>query len=186
YGLAVANGTIAIEIALKAIGIQPGDEVIVPAYTWEGTVGPILLLNAVPVFVDVDPDTYCLDARLIEQALTPETRAILSVHLALRFADLDEILRIARAHKLAVMEDCAHAHGGKWRNRGVGASVPAAAECAVTIAVARTTHLADEAHGRMRARPLSAQSLDAETAAQYGFFPLLAAAGREPSDSAPV
>ena len=65
YGLAVANGTIAIEIALRAIGIQPGDEVIVPAYTWEGTVGPVLLLSAVPVFVDVDPRTYCLDARLI-------------------------------------------------------------------------------------------------------------------------
>lgn len=57
YGLAVANGTIAIEIALKAIGLQPGEEVIVPAYTWEGTVGPILLLNALPVFVDIDPDT---------------------------------------------------------------------------------------------------------------------------------
>lgn len=122
YGLAVANGTIALEIALKAIGIQPGDEVIVPAYTWEGTVGPILLLNAVPVFVDVDPDTYCLDARLIEKALTPKTRAILPVHLALRFADLDEIRRIACAHKLAVIEDCAHAHGGKWRNKGAGAS----------------------------------------------------------------
>src|SRR5207245_3902456 len=60
YGIALANGTVAIEVALKAIGIQPGDEVIVPAYTWEGTVGPVLLLNAVPVFVDVDPETYCL------------------------------------------------------------------------------------------------------------------------------
>src|SRR5262249_26471322 len=80
YGIAVANGTVAIEVALKAIGVKPDDEVIVPAYTWEGTVGPILLLNAVPVFVDVDPDTYCLDARLIEQAVTPKTRAILPVH----------------------------------------------------------------------------------------------------------
>jgi dTDP-4-amino-4,6-dideoxygalactose transaminase len=82
YGLAVANGTVAIEVALKAAGIKPGDEVIVPAYTWEGTVGPVLLLNAVPVFVDVDPDTYCLDSRLIEAALTEKTRAILPVHLA--------------------------------------------------------------------------------------------------------
>jgi dTDP-4-amino-4,6-dideoxygalactose transaminase len=121
YGLAVANGTIAIEIALRAIGIQPGDEVIVPAYTWEGTVGPILLLNAVPVFVDVDPETYCLDAHLIEAALTPRTRAILPVHLAMRFADMDEIMRLARAHNLAVIEDCAHAHGGRWRNKGAGA-----------------------------------------------------------------
>ena len=118
YGLAVSNGTIAIEIALKAADIKPGDEVIVPAYTWEGTVGPILLLNAVPVFVDIDPDTYCLDAKLIEAALTPKTRAILPVHLAMRFADLDEIGRIAKAHNLVVIEDCAHAHGGKWRKQG--------------------------------------------------------------------
>src|SRR5260370_18775349 len=96
YGLAVENGTVAIEIALKAAGIRPGDEVIVPAYTWEGTVGPVLLLNAVPVFVDVDPDTYCLDARLIGKALTPKTRALLPVHLAMRFADMAEIMRIAR------------------------------------------------------------------------------------------
>ncbi len=122
YGLAVANGTVAIEIALKAAGIRPGDEVIVPAYTWEGTVGPVLLLNAVPVFVDVDPETYCIDIRQIEKALSPKTRAILPVHLAMRFADLDEICRIAREHGLAVIEDCAHAHGGKWRGKGAGAT----------------------------------------------------------------
>ncbi len=122
YGLAVANGTVAIEVALKAAGIRPGDEVIVPAYTWEGTVGPILLLNAVPVFVDIDASTYCLDATLIEKALTPKTRAILPVHLAMRFADMDEICRIARARKLAVIEDCAHAHGGRWRDKGAGAT----------------------------------------------------------------
>src|SRR5213593_2549235 len=121
YGLAVANGTVAIEIALKAAGIRPGDEVIVPAYTWEGTVAPILLLNAVPVFVDIDPDSYCLDARIIEKALTPKTRAILPVHLAMNFADLDEILRIARQRNITVIEDCAHAHGGRWRGKGAGA-----------------------------------------------------------------
>ena len=122
YGIALANGTVAIEVALKAIGIKPGDEVIVPAYTWEGTVGPVLLLNAVPVFVDVDPHTYCLDARRIEKAITPKTRAILPVHLAMNFADLDEILRVARARNIAVIEDCAHAHGGQWRGKGAGAS----------------------------------------------------------------
>src|SRR5215467_4766256 len=122
YGQCVSTGTIAIQAALKAIGIKPGDEVIVPAYTWEGTVGPVLLLNAVPVFVDVDPDTYCLDARLIEQAITPKTRAILPVHLAMNFADLDEIMRIARSRNIAVIEDCAHAHGGQWRGTGAGAS----------------------------------------------------------------
>src|SRR5215469_3218282 len=122
YGIALASGTVAIEVALRAIGVKPGDEVIVPAYTWEGTVGPLLLLNAVPVFVDVDPDTYCLDARLIERAITPKTRAILPVHLAMNFADLDEILRIARSRNIAVIEDCAHAHGGQWRGKGAGAS----------------------------------------------------------------
>jgi len=122
YGLAVANGTIAIQIALKAAGVEPGDEVVVPAYTWEGTVGPILLLNAIPVFSDIDPDTYCLDAKLIEKVITPKTRAILPVHLAMCFADMDKICRIAKAHKLVVIEDCAHAHGGKWRNKGAGAT----------------------------------------------------------------
>jgi dTDP-4-amino-4,6-dideoxygalactose transaminase len=122
YGLAVANGTIAIEIALKAAGIAPGDEVIVPAYTWEGTVGPILLLNAVPVFVDIDPGTYCINPQQIETAITPRTRALLPVHLGMCFADLDAIGRIARKHRLAVIEDCAHAHGGRWRGRGAGAS----------------------------------------------------------------
>lgn len=121
FGLAVANGTIAIEVALKAAGIAPGDEVIVPAYTWEGTVGPILLLNAVPVFVDIDPGTYCMDAGQIEAAITPRTRALLPVHLGMCFADMDAIRRIARKHKLLVIEDCAHAHGGRWRRKGAGA-----------------------------------------------------------------
>jgi len=120
YAQCVNTGTVAIQAALKAIGIQPGDEVIAPAYTWEGTVGPVLLLNGVPVFVDVDPDTYCLDAKLIEKAITPKTKAILPVHLGMRFADMDEILRIAAKHKLKVIEDCAHAHGGMWKGKGAG------------------------------------------------------------------
>jgi dTDP-4-amino-4,6-dideoxygalactose transaminase len=120
YGQCVNTGTVAIQAALKAIGIRPGDEVIAPAYTWEGTVGPVLLMNAVPVFVDIDPDTYCLDAKLIEKAITPKTKAILPVHLGMRFADMDEILRIAKAHNLRVIEDCAHAHGGMWRGEGAG------------------------------------------------------------------
>src|SRR6202042_178119 len=120
YGQCVSTGTVAIEACLKAIQIRPGDEVIVPAYTWEGTVGPVLLINAVPVFVDVDPETYCLDAKLIEKAITPKTKAILPVHLGMRFADIDEILRIAKKHNLKVVEDCAHAHGGMWKGKGAG------------------------------------------------------------------
>jgi len=120
YAQCVNTGTVAIQAALKAIDIRPGDEVLAPAYTWEGTVGPVLLLNAIPVFVDVDPDTYCMDARKIEQAITPKTKAILPVHLGMRFADMDEILRIAAKHNLKVVEDCAHAHGGRWKGKGAG------------------------------------------------------------------
>jgi dTDP-4-amino-4,6-dideoxygalactose transaminase len=120
YAQCVSTGTVAIQASLKAVGIRPGDEVIVPAYTWEGTVGPVLLMNAVPVFVDVDPDTYCLDAKLIEKAITPKTKVILPVHLGMRFADMDDILRIAQKHNLKVIEDCAHAHGGMWKGKGAG------------------------------------------------------------------
>jgi dTDP-4-amino-4,6-dideoxygalactose transaminase len=120
YGQAVNTGTVAIQAALKGIDIRPGDEVIVPAYTWEGTVGPVLLVNAVPVFVDVDPDTYCLDAKLVEQAITPKTRAFLPVHLGMRFADLDVLIPLAAKHGIKVIEDCAHAHGGMWRDKGAG------------------------------------------------------------------
>lgn len=120
YAQCVNTGTVAIQAALKAIGIRPGDEVIVPAYTWEGTVGPVLLVNAVPIFVDIDPETYCLDARQIEKAITSKTKAILPVHLGMRFADMDAILKIAAKHNLNVIEDCAHAHGGMWNGKGAG------------------------------------------------------------------
>src|SRR5271168_2877835 len=120
YGQCVNTGTVAIQAALKAIDIRPGDEVLVPAYTWEGTVGPVLLVNAVPVFVDVDPETYCMDARLVETFITPKTKAILPVHLGMRFADMDEIPEIAAKHNLKVIEDCAHAHGGMWKGKGAG------------------------------------------------------------------
>ena len=120
YGQCVNTGTVAIQAALMAVGIQPGDEVLVPAYTWEGTVGPVLLVNAVPVFVDIDPETYCMDARMIEKAITTKTRVILPVHLGMRFADLDAIMPIAQKHNLKVVEDCAHVHGGMWSGKGAG------------------------------------------------------------------
>jgi len=122
YGQTVNTGTVAIQAALRAIDVRPGDEVIVPAYTWEGTVGPVLLMNAVPVFVDVDPETYCLDAKLVEQAITPKTKALLPVHLGMRFADLDILIPLAAKHGIKVIEDCAHAHGGMWRGKGAGSS----------------------------------------------------------------
>jgi len=120
YGVAVANGTVSLELALQAAGVGFGDEVIVPAYTWEGTAAAVLFSGAAPVFVDVDPDTYCLDAKLIEAAITERTRAIIPVHLGFRFADMDAIMEIARRRRLFVLEDCAHAHGGKWRGKGAG------------------------------------------------------------------
>ena len=120
YGVAVANGTVSLELALQAAGIGFGDEVIVPAYTWEGTAAAVLFSGAAPVFVDVDPDTYCLDPKLIEAAITERARAIIPVHLGFRFADLDAIMEIATRRRLFVLEDCAHAHGGRWRGKGAG------------------------------------------------------------------
>ncbi len=120
YGIAVTNGTVSLELALAAAGIGAGDEVIVPAYTWEGTAAAVLFAGASPVFVDVDPDTYCLDAALIEAAITKRTRAIIPVHLGFRFADMDAIMAIAEKHGLFVLEDCAHAHGSQWRGKGAG------------------------------------------------------------------
>ncbi len=120
YAFAVANGTVAIEIGLVAAGLQPGDEVIVPAYTFEASAAPVLRLGAVPVFVDVLPDSYCIDPAAAEAAITPRTRAILPVHLAMCMADMDAMAALAGKHGLRVVEDCAHAHGAKWKARGAG------------------------------------------------------------------
>jgi dTDP-4-amino-4,6-dideoxygalactose transaminase len=117
YGLCVANGTIAIIAALQAAGIGFGDEVIVPAYTWDGTATAVLFVGGVPIFADVDPDTYCLSVEAARAAITPRTRAILPVHLAMRFAEMDGLMELAREHNLKVIEDCAHAHGGEYRGR---------------------------------------------------------------------
>jgi dTDP-4-amino-4,6-dideoxygalactose transaminase len=120
YGLCVSNGTIALIAALQSAGIGFGDEVIVPAYTWDGTATAVLFAGGVPVFADVDPDTYCLSVDATRRAITPKTRAILPVHLAMRFADMDGLLQLAREHNLKVIEDCAHAHGGQYRGQGAG------------------------------------------------------------------
>src|SRR5215510_10068895 len=117
HALCAANGTVTLEIALKAVGIQPGDEVIVPAYTFEATAAPVLRLGAIPVFVDVLPDTYCIDSDAAAGAVTSRTRAIIPVHLAMNMADMDAITRLAARHNLKVIEDCAHAHAAKWRNK---------------------------------------------------------------------
>jgi len=120
HALCAANGTVTLEIALKSVGIRPGDEVIVPAYTFEATAAPVLRLGAIPVFVDVLPDTYCLDPAAVAAAITSRTRAIIPVHLALNMADMDALTAHAARHGLKIIEDCAHAHGAKWRDKGAG------------------------------------------------------------------
>ena len=120
YGCCVANGTVAITIALRAAGVRFGDEVIVPAYTWDGTATAVLDAGAIPVFADVTPDTYCLDVNAARAVITSRTRAIVPVHLAMRFADMDGIRRLAAERNLIVIEDCAHAHGGQYKGQGAG------------------------------------------------------------------
>jgi len=119
-GLAVTSGTVALRVALMAIGIQAGDEVIVPPYTFLATATAVIEANATPIFVDIQPDTYNLDPQSIQPAITPRTRAIIPVHLAGLPADMDAILEIARRHGLCVIEDAAHAHGAQYRGRAVG------------------------------------------------------------------
>ena len=120
YALPVANGTVAITLALQAAGVVFGDEVIVPAYTWDGTATAVLAMGGVPVFADVDPDTYCLDVESVRKAITSKTKAIVPVHLAMRFAAMDPLLELAAERKLLVIEDCAHAHGGAYKGKGAG------------------------------------------------------------------
>jgi L-glutamine:2-deoxy-scyllo-inosose/3-amino-2,3-dideoxy-scyllo-inosose aminotransferase len=120
HGVLVTNGTHALQLGLEALGVGPGDEVIVPGLTWQATASAVCDVNAVPVLVDVDPETMCIDPDLVERAITPRTRAIVPVHLYHRLVDMDRIARIARRRKLAVMEDCSHTHGSRWRGRSVG------------------------------------------------------------------
>jgi dTDP-4-amino-4,6-dideoxygalactose transaminase len=121
YGVASANGSVALEIALRALGIGCGDEVIVQPYTFVATASSVLTVSATPVFVDIEGDTLNIDAAQIEAAITPRTRAIIPAYIAGRPADLDAILEVAARHNLAVIEDAAQAHGAAWRGRRVGA-----------------------------------------------------------------
>jgi dTDP-4-amino-4,6-dideoxygalactose transaminase len=120
HGIAAANGTVTLEVALKAGGLRPGDEVIVPAYTWIGTASGVLSAQGIPVFVDSDPSNYCINPQAIEAAITPRTRAVIPVHLGMQLADMDAILAIAQKRNLLVIEDCAHVHGAQWKGRGAG------------------------------------------------------------------
>jgi dTDP-4-amino-4,6-dideoxygalactose transaminase len=120
FGILMANGTVTMEVALKALSIGWGDEVIVPALTFSATPYAVMAAGALPVFVDVAPDTWTIDMDQAEAALSPRTRAIMPVHLGHQVADLDRVMDLAGRHGLAVVEDAAHAHGQRWRDRGAG------------------------------------------------------------------
>ena len=109
-----ANGTDALQIAMMALGLQPGDEIITPSFTYIATVEVVALLRLTPVFVDVDPKTFCIDLAAIEAAITPKTKAIVPVHLYGHTCQMEEILTIAKKHNLFVIEDTAQAIGGDY------------------------------------------------------------------------
>ncbi len=121
HGIAVNSATGALHLALAALRIGPGDEVVTPAYTFVACVNVIEHVGARPVLADVEPDTLCLDPRALERALTPRTRAVLPVDYGGHPCDLDAIVALARARGAAVVEDAAHALGAAWRGRPVGA-----------------------------------------------------------------
>lgn len=120
YAIAVANGTVALELALYALGIGTGDEVIVPSRTFVASASCVVMRGAKPVFADVDPISQTLTADNILNVLSPSTRAIIVVHLAGWPCDMDPIIEIAREHGLKVIEDCAQAHGATYKGRPVG------------------------------------------------------------------
>lgn len=120
YGVACTSGTTALQIALRALGVKPGDEVIVPAYTFIATATAPALIGARPVFVDIDPATCNLDPQRAEEAVTSRTRAIVPVHLGGQPADMEAVNALARRHGLVVLEDAAQAHGASYRGRRAG------------------------------------------------------------------
>jgi dTDP-4-amino-4,6-dideoxygalactose transaminase len=121
FGVCVPNGTLALELALYALDLGPGDEVIVPAYTFIATANAVLSTGGLPIIVDVDPATLTISPTAIEAAITPRTKAILPVHIAGQPADMDAVLEIARRHDLRVVEDACQAWGAEWNGRRVGA-----------------------------------------------------------------
>jgi len=120
HALPVANGSVAIEMALRALGIRPGDEVIVPPYTFISTVTSVLMVGAVPVFADIHPQSYCLDPEDVQRRIGPYTRVIIPVHLAGHMADMPRLVKIAEKNNLAILEDCAQAIDAALNDKKAG------------------------------------------------------------------
>ena len=120
YGILMSNGTVTLECALTALGVGPGDEVIVPDLTWIATAMSVRYVGATCVFAYIEKTTGCLDPASFERLITPKTKAVIPVHIYGGMADLDKIIAIADKHGIAVIEDCAHMQGGKWNGRGCG------------------------------------------------------------------
>jgi len=118
--IAVTNGSHTLEIALLALGVGEGDEVIVPNWTFVATIAAVLMVNAIPVIVDVELETGCINPEAVRAAVGPRTRAIIPVHIAGSVANMDALNEIAQQHELVILEDCAHAHGSTWRGVPVG------------------------------------------------------------------
>lgn len=118
--MCLANGTVTLQCALQAVGIEPGHEVIVPALTWVATAQAAIDIGANVVFVDIDPETFCIDPAQFEAAITEKTKAVIPVHLYGCMCDMDAIMDIARRHNLKVVEDTAHQQGSRWRDMGAG------------------------------------------------------------------
>jgi dTDP-4-amino-4,6-dideoxygalactose transaminase len=127
YAVAIANGTLALELALRALGIGPGDEVVVTPRSFMASAGCVVVCGATPVFADVDPESQNLTCESIAAALGPRTRAVIAVHLAGWPCAVEEIATLCRARGLFLIEDCAQAHGATWRGRPVGGFGDAAA-----------------------------------------------------------
>jgi dTDP-4-amino-4,6-dideoxygalactose transaminase len=120
YALTCVNGSVALRLALIASGVKPGDEVIIPPYTFIATASIVLEANCVPVFVDIEPDTYNIDPVEIEKAISDKTKAIIPVHFAGLSCNMNAIMEIAEKYDLTVIEDACHAHGGEYQGKKLG------------------------------------------------------------------
>lgn len=120
YGVSVSNGTIALDIILKCIGLKKGDEIILPAYDFYSLPKSVSNFGAKPVFVDVNPHNYTIDTSLIEEKISPATKAIIGVHIDGSVAELDRLAQLAKKHKILFIEDCAQAHGAIYMDKKVG------------------------------------------------------------------